>query len=912
MKIYLEPEFSGPDKGDGGVRRVVEAQRKHLPSYGVEFVDNPTEAEIVHSHIFPLEETQRYLRSHPAIPYLLSSHGLYWAEYDWPNWAIKANAGCMEAIRQADHITAPSEWVAQSIRRNSLRPTTAIGHGIDIEDWEFVRKENFVLWNKTRTDPICNSEDVAKLALLLPEVRFISTFGPSGAKNIEITGTLPYQEAKRLVQSSAIYLCTARETFGIGTLEAMAAASPVVGWNWGGQRQIVHHKETGWLAEPGNYDELAEGILYCLKHGAEMGAAAREEVIKKYQWKDVVEEYYKLYQKLLAAKSKSGPKVSVIVPAYGFEQYLSEALDSVKQQTFQDWECIIVDDASPDRCGAIADSYAAQDSRYHVIHNKANEYLAGALNTGVGASRGRYVLPLDADNTLPPNTLEILAKALDKDRGLHIAYGNVEFLEPDGKRWHSGWPPQFRAEWQVKYQEKSNRPANLIPSGSMFRREVWQLTGGYRRRWRTAEDADFWTRATSYGFRAAMVTEADVLVYRNRSDSMSREEKLQDWTLWMPWSRELAAAPAAIPYDKQVPVPSYEPILVSIIIPVGPGHEGLVIDAIDSVDAQTFRLWECIVINDSGCRLPNLSNWATVITPAKQLGVAAARNLGVRHAKAKLFVPLDADDTLEPDALARMFEIWQEYKGYVYGDWVERWDSGHSNVWRIIFVQCQNCSWMSFEGEAKQGNCPKCGSAEVSLLKDSYDASYLIKKGCLHAVTALYPVEAWKQVGGFDEKLPAWEDWDFQLKLANIGVCGTRLPQPIFTYRKDTGMRREENYAEFEKSKQGILDKWGSYFRGEKELMGCSKCPGGGGRKVQAQPRQATRSSSIPPPENGSVVIMEYTGRKDGVVNYRGPSGQMYRFAAIDGERQKLVRADDAQHFLKFGDFKIVEKVAPV
>src|SRR3972149_10543017 len=287
-----------------------------------------------------------------------------------------------------------------------------------------------------------------------------------------------------------------------------------------------------------------------------------------------------------------------------------------------------------------------------------------------------------------------------------------------------------------------------------------------------------------------MVTEADVLTYRNRPESMSRKQEPRDWSLWFPWSRELAAAPAAIPYTEQVPIPSYEPLLITVVIPVGPGHQDLVIDAIDSVDAQTFRLWECIVVNDTGGKLPPLPNWVRVFsTRAGPKGVARARNLGLSHAQAKLFLPLDADDTLEPEALAKMFEVWQEYKGYVYGDWREQWDDGKQKIWRTIFVKCENCGWFGFEGEANENCCPKCRSDNLKLVQDGYDASYLIKKGCLHAVTALYPVEAWKKVGGFDEKLPAWEDWDFQLKLANIGVCGTRLPYPIFTYRKDTGMR---------------------------------------------------------------------------------------------------------------------------
>ena len=881
MRIYLEPDFgSAPDEGDGGVRRVVEALQKHLPLLGVEIVSSPSQADIIHSHIAPTSITERLLRTHPDIPFVVSSHGQYWLEYEWPNWALKANAQCMEAIRWADHVIAPSEWVAQAIRRNSLRPTTAIYHGIDLEDWPLsTDKEDYVLWNKTRIDAVCDPEPIEKLARMRQDVPFVSTFskGNASIKNLVLTGRLGYVEAKQLVQKAVIYLCTSRETFGIGTLEAMATGCPILGWNWGGQREIIEHKKTGWLSTPGDYKDLAEGLDYCLQHCEEMGQAARVAVTEHFQWKQIIPEYIKIYQLLLKQKHRDAPTVSIIVPAYKLEEFLPESLDSVLAQSYTDWECIIVDDASPDRCGEIAESYAINDNRFKVVHNEINQYLAGALNVGIAQAKGRYILPLDADNVLPPHAVELLTTALENDRSLHIAYGNVEFLEPNGKRWHSGWPPQFRAEWQIKRSEDQARPNNLIPSGSMFRRQVWELTGGYRKRWKTAEDADFWTRATSYGFRAAMVTEADVLIYRNRTESMSRQHSAMDWSSWYPWSRELAAAPAAIPYTEQVPIPSYEPILISVIIPVGSGHEELCIDAIDSVDAQTFRLWECIVINDSGKKLPLLPNWVKVVsTRGKTKGVARARNLGLQHAKAKLFIPLDADDTLEPEALAKMYDVWQRHNGYVYTDWYERWEGRELKVWQT----------------------------------PDYDAHLLIKKGCLHAVTALYPIE----MGGFDEEIPAWEDWDYQLRLASKGICGTRIPEPLFTYRKDTGQRREENYAQFEISKQGILKKWGPYFNGQEELMGCRSCPGGGGKKSSptAQPkvlRQAV-AAAPPIPESEDFLLVEYTGAREGTLSYRGPTGQMYRFSAY--ERQKMVHPRDLNYFLSFGEFRLIEKEAPI
>ena len=360
---------------------------------------------------------------------------------------------------------------------------------------------------------------------------------------------------------------------------------------------------------------------------------------------------------------------------------------------------------------------------------------------------------------------------------------------------------------------------------------------------------------------------------------MSRDEKTMDWTTWYPWSRDLATPPAAIDYADQVAIPSYEPIIITVVIPVGPGHEQLVVDAIDSVDAQTFRLWECIVVNDSGKSLPNLPNWVKIIETAGRQGVAHARNTGLSQAKGNFFVPLDADDTLEPEALAKMFEVWQEHGYYVYTDWYERWPD-KVNVW-------------------------ECGD---------YDARDLTKKGCLHLVTALYPMSAWRDIGGFDESLSAWEDWDFQLQLAKRGICGIRIPEPLITYRKDTGMRREDNYAEFEKSKEGIVKKWGPYFTGEDVLMGCSSCSKKTIQKSGARQQSEAQMQAQSQFDDGTdLVLLEYTGGKEGALNYKGPSGQMYRFSSFAGENQKLVKPEDVQHFLSMrGDFRVIQKASPI
>ena len=883
MKLYLEPSFSAEDKADGGIRRVVEAQRRLLPLHGVELVEQPQNAEIIATHIAPQKPTWRLLNANPDIPWANHLHGAYWAEYQWDNWCHKANADLMEAVRQADVTTVPSEWVAQVFRRNSLRLVEVIGHGVDLEEWPLQSgHKGFVLWSKTRVDDVCDPDALNHLAEMAPDVQFVTTHGDKRLANVDITGPLPYGQAKCLVHDAAIYLCTTRETFGIGTLEAMACGKPVLGWRWGGQVDIVEHGVSGWLAAPGDFNGLLEGLRYCLEHKEKMGQAGRQTIEENYQWKDRIDAYADLYKRLAEDAKVKRPKVSVVVPAHGLEALLPDALDSVKQQTMGDWECIVVDDASPDRCGEIAERYADADTRFRVIHNKENQYLAGALNTGIDAAKSRYVIPLDADNMLKSGALEVLSNALDSDRSTAIAYGNVEFLEPDGKRWNSGWPMAFRADWQLNRR-------NLVPSTSMFRKTAWELTGGYRRRWRTAEDADFWTRATSYGFRARMVTEADTFVYRNRPESMSRVEEQIDWTSWYPWCNFVGAIPpAAIIADEQPPIPTYEPHLVSVVIPVGPGHEELVIDALDSVDGQTFRLWECIVVNDTGKPLRWLPSWATEIRTPGLLGVAAARNIGIKKAQGKVFLPLDADDTLQPQALAEMYAAWEEFGGYVYSNWFERWPD-KEQIWEAPDYDLSRIQYM------------------------------LTEHGCLHLVTALYPKAAWEEVGGFDQKLPAWEDWDFQLKLADIGCCGSRIPLPLLTYRKDTGTRSGRNWAkgpgtpEFEKAKEPIVEKWRDVFEGRRKLMACGGCPGGGGRRVQPRLAQQVTPRDIPSvPVDGQFALVEYIGHKTGPTVFRGPSGTKYRFAAIESDKVKLVRADDAKWFAGFNEFRIREPEKPV
>lgn len=123
---------------------------------------------------------------------------------------------------------------------------------------------------------------------------------------------------------------------------------------------------------------------------------------------------------------------SVIIPCYKVEAYLPECLDSLLNQSFCDWEAIIVDDGSPDRCGEIADEYAQKDSRFKVVHQQ-NGGLSAARNTGISLAKGDFVLFLDSDDMLNPDALTILSDYISDDTDV-ISFGSEHFYSDEDGR----------------------------------------------------------------------------------------------------------------------------------------------------------------------------------------------------------------------------------------------------------------------------------------------------------------------------------------------------------------------------------------------------------------------------------------------------------------------------------------------
>lgn len=99
------------------------------------------------------------------------------------------------------------------------------------------------------------------------------------------------------------------------------------------------------------------------------------------------------------------PEISIIVPVYNVEKYIRRCLDSIQSQTFVDWECICVDDGTPDSSGKICDEYAAKDVRFVVLHKK-NGGVSSARNAGLDTAKGKWICFCDSDDWEENNFFE--------------------------------------------------------------------------------------------------------------------------------------------------------------------------------------------------------------------------------------------------------------------------------------------------------------------------------------------------------------------------------------------------------------------------------------------------------------------------------------------------------------------------
>lgn len=211
------------------------------------------------------------------------------------------------------------------------------------------------------------------------------------------------------------------------------------------------------------------------------------------------------------------PEISVVVPAYNAQATLSEALKSVANQTFGDFECIVVDDGSTDETVSIAEDFVKQDSRFRLIR-KSREGVSAARNTALLHASGRYIAFLDADDVAYSHRFITQKRFLDKYSDIALVGTNAEVFGEDV-------PPSSKLVFLNSHEEilpMLTFTLEFLMSSIMLRREVIQHVGMFDTRFHLAEDWEFLARIARL-FRCANLDEF-LVRYRRSHAQVTRTQ----------------------------------------------------------------------------------------------------------------------------------------------------------------------------------------------------------------------------------------------------------------------------------------------------------------------------------------------------------------------------------------------------
>jgi glycosyltransferase involved in cell wall biosynthesis len=189
------------------------------------------------------------------------------------------------------------------------------------------------------------------------------------------------------------------------------------------------------------------------------------------------------------------PKVSVITPMYNAERFIGATIESVRAQTLQDWEHIVVDDGSSDGSAEVVKRYLPLEPRLKLVQ-QANKGMTGARNSGYRASSptSEYLIFFDADDIMEPEMLEILSRHLDENPAVGLVYCKVSYIDADGKPLNvsaerMGWRERYvPTRWWVRriLEEQTETPfcalfglASCMAGNALVRRCFFQQTPGY-------------------------------------------------------------------------------------------------------------------------------------------------------------------------------------------------------------------------------------------------------------------------------------------------------------------------------------------------------------------------------------------------------------------------------------------------
>lgn len=217
-------------------------------------------------------------------------------------------------------------------------------------------------------------------------------------------------------------------------------------------------------------------------------------------------------------KNNLNSLISIVLPIYNGEKYMRQSIESVINQTYKNWELIIIDDCSTDNTPTIAKKYAEKDNRIRYYRNETNLKLPRGLNRGFSLSKGDYLTWTSDDNLYHPNALEVMLNTLLENK-VELVYASYYMVDENNKTIGETIAPEDSKRAILAW--------NCVGACFLYTRKIYEEIGEYNPELFLVEDYEFWIRVCSK-FEGVAIKEK-LYKYRSHSENLTstaREGKI--------------------------------------------------------------------------------------------------------------------------------------------------------------------------------------------------------------------------------------------------------------------------------------------------------------------------------------------------------------------------------------------------
>lgn len=512
------------------------------------------------------------------------------------------------------------------------------------------------------------------------------------------------------------------------------------------------------------------------------------------------------------------PKLSIVIPAYKTpERYLKEMLQSIKDQTYQNWE-VCVADGSPrgESSERVLKKFAEQDKRFKYVILGENKGISGNTNAAMDMATGDFIVLADHDDTIPPHALYECVKAINMDPEYDVIYSDEDKLDMDGK---ALFDPHFKPDFNPDLLTSVNYICHLF----VVNRDLVDAVGGFRQEFDGAQDYDFIFRCTE---AARKIYHIPKVLYHWRchqnSTASNPESKM--------YAFEAGARAIKAHFQRcNIPVESVEKgvdfgiyhtkfaikgePLVSVVIPNKDHHSDLDLCIRSLMEKGTYKNLEFIVVENNSADKATFSYYeriqkeypnVRVVTWEKGFNFSAINNFGVKHAKGEYLLFLNNDtEIIEKDVIREMLGYCQrEDVGAVGARLLYQDDTiQHAGV----VVGFGGIAGHTFIGLHRAEN----SYFHRAMCAQDYSA---VTAACIMTKKALFD-----QVEGFTEELAvAFNDIDFCMKIRSLGKLVVYNPYALLYHYESKSRGLEdtpEKVARFNREIAIFAKRWPDILR---------------------------------------------------------------------------------------------------